>query len=901
MGRQEASPPPQRQRVPHHRHHRHRRNHRSPLQATNYSQPLDLGRFSRHTHAPSSRVIVESWLGQLTAPAPVPAKRLASPETRNHLVHQSKHLRSQDRDQSPRCHRRRRVDQLWRPHYIPAVQGASPLRLLVLGESPEKSKQQKKRKSGNSSLISSLSSRQEILEWDSTENTSKHGGNTGFKRLDETEVGTVTASSLMSHASLEVPIFEKRPRRKTRPEKYDARKPESQKRKNKGAAQREHERRGTGPRKGRHLAAGRNVMKDFTSGAVLSNRITVHPNLKPGLFNNKRMPKEHPIADLSFSEMPFPRHPERDVSRHKGLSNSQVRERRRESRELEQISSFFLPASAESMPRKSKSAKLKDTEVSRNEQPPLRDSLTSLSSPTAQTRSYRQESALPIEDSDSIPDTKSHDPDCRTTPSKTTYFTWSTSQQSPQARGCVGNTGSRKSGRSVTPNDIREALATTGVYRKTKTSLLGDLDGTRKHALLKVSEASSARNNMAVYRDAYEGHTLDVDHEAAMEPRWADDTGVEMAQLTGLEKRWNKILPPEWKSRRLLKGQTSPVNEQQPDVVSDTLTREYPSGCHELPQGACAKTMRDLPSGHSVHHDGNTGSRVDTQRIGRNTRPVSLETNQPVEDDTAIDEDQVTTVSRNAMPPPPIPPPRSNSLHTTGSSPAHNISSSIGAERNKPPDALSQEPSAPLELYMVASEHGNLDGQSERLFQPMDSASWLPQSVPSGVNINDRNQTLSRLSMRSPIYVNQGKQIESEETLRIPSPAATSKGETMADFIARIESEVGEPTSADEPYQSKSVAKNPRFSVDQTGPACDTHNQYLTVSDRSLRNYHCLPIGTIDEPMFQHVWETSNTLCSAAGMREEFVRGSMGGQGDDGPAEFLEMSEFWRPNRFSQF
>lgn len=277
MGHQEASPPRQRQRMPHYRRHRPRprRSHRSPLRATNHSHPLGPGKSNRRPLTPNSRALVESWLGQLTAPAPGPTTRLVSPESRNHLAHHGKRPRSQDSDGSPRHRHPRCADQLWRPHYIPPAQGAPSHHFPLLADSPRKAKR-RKRDSSDSSLISSLASRREPYEWNITRTTPEDGEISCFKRLDETEVGTLNASSPMSRVGLEVSTFEKRPRHKTRPDKYDTRKAKSSKTKEKMTG-RGREKRESKPRKGKHVTTGKNVMKDFTSEAVTSDRITVCP------------------------------------------------------------------------------------------------------------------------------------------------------------------------------------------------------------------------------------------------------------------------------------------------------------------------------------------------------------------------------------------------------------------------------------------------------------------------------------------------------------------------------------------------------------------------------------------------------------------------------------------------
>ncbi|KAF3060923.1 hypothetical protein GL218_03413 [Daldinia childiae] len=154
------------------------------------------------------------------------------------------------------------------------------------------------------------------------------------------------ASSTTSRAD-ERPNFEKRPRRKTREDKYETKKrnrnPEE------GSAV-DHSNRRSKKRKKvekrKSMASSKNVMNNFTSNAVLNDRITVQPHLKPGLFDNGRASKKQPISDLTFSDMQFLKRQNRHVQP-KVSSKSRLREKRREDREMEEVSTFFLSHKAD--------------------------------------------------------------------------------------------------------------------------------------------------------------------------------------------------------------------------------------------------------------------------------------------------------------------------------------------------------------------------------------------------------------------------------------------------------------------------------------------------------------------------------------------------------------------------
>ncbi|KAF2964189.1 hypothetical protein GQX73_g9365 [Xylaria multiplex] len=224
MGHQESSPPCQRHRVPHHRRHRHHHYHNSTAQVTNRNSYLNLGRLNRESHAPNSHAVVESWLGQLTTPTTT--AQLASSESRNQPAHRRKHPLPQDTHDSSSRRRLRRADRLWRPEHIPPAQGSSPPRLPPL-VNPQRNSKRYKRNSSDSSLISGLNPSLEAQEWVSTEATSENRESSHYGPLGEVKVAA--ASSPMPYVGVIGPAFEKRPRYKTRADKYDTKKSKDRK------------------------------------------------------------------------------------------------------------------------------------------------------------------------------------------------------------------------------------------------------------------------------------------------------------------------------------------------------------------------------------------------------------------------------------------------------------------------------------------------------------------------------------------------------------------------------------------------------------------------------------------------------------------------------------------------
>ncbi|KAI0818114.1 hypothetical protein GGR55DRAFT_673945 [Xylaria sp. FL0064] len=843
MGRQEASPPPQRHRVPHHRRHRHHNHHHAAAQPTDRSQPLSLGRLNRESHAPDSHAAVERWLGQLAAP--IPAARLVSPPSQNQPLHRGKRLRSQDSyGNSPR-QRPGRVDRLWRPQHIPIGESSSSPRPPLLTNLDKNSKRHK-RNSDDSSLVSELGLCQEPQKWDWNESTPGHGKNSRCSSLDETKVGALDASSPDSPIRKRKQTFEKRPRHKTRPDKYDTKKSNGRDGRANVTGQGKHQSRGSKSKKRKHAVNGKNVMKNFTSEAVTSGRITVQPNLKPGLFNNKRAPKEHPVADLCFSEMPFPTPQERDVPQQKALSSSRVRELQRENRELEHISSFFLPPCADSTLRDSKLTRAGNTKRTRKNN-------ATLSSSTKMSRSYRQQSFMSLGNS-SIPVTTYSGPEYRPSSSKATYFTWSSSQHSPKCRSYLMDTPLEitKSTRSSTPEGAREALATTGVYVSTGGRSYNNSNGPRKHVLQATSEPSSTCSSIVDQRDAHDRRELAIHYGVKTKPRCANDTRAIMARLARLEDRWNTILPPEWKLQRPSEDEISPVSKQPDDMaaVKKLEIVELPSR-QEIGERSRVKPVRQYSRAHQTCHD------EDSDSTPKSPMPI-------MDDSAPADEDQITITSRDAMPPPPVPPPRVSSLRSTDpKSECDIVDSSIPIET-----ARLQEPRLQvsnlehpefMNPYEAVGERYKTIQQSKQVIPTLSSVSWIPQAVTSGAASCERHECCSRLSMRSSIYENQGKEMNPNTTLRSTSSPLAHTSETMAEFIARIESELNEPTYSNEYCQPDSTIEDQGFSIDSITGTYDAQNQYFPMADGLQADCYHLQTSP-DDVKFKDAIESSRGI-----------------------------------------
>ncbi|TLS29626.1 hypothetical protein PpBr36_00417 [Pyricularia pennisetigena] len=135
--------------------------------------------------------------------------------------------------------------------------------------------------------------------------------------------------------------FEKRPRHKTREDRYDMHHSKHHPRKvTEARADGNMDRDRQRSRKAALLKPSRGVVAKFTSDAILSERVTTHPG--PGLFGKFNAIKR-PLVDLEFHDMNFLKAPYEELSA-KNASRARVREKNRQERLNEEVSAFFTKA-----------------------------------------------------------------------------------------------------------------------------------------------------------------------------------------------------------------------------------------------------------------------------------------------------------------------------------------------------------------------------------------------------------------------------------------------------------------------------------------------------------------------------------------------------------------------------
>ncbi|KAI0199179.1 hypothetical protein F4808DRAFT_471866 [Astrocystis sublimbata] len=886
MGHQEPPLPHQRHRVPHHRRRRHHhQHHHSAAPTANDRSDVSLGRLNREYHAPDSHGIVESWLGQQFA-APVPTSRLVSLEPQNQSLHRRKRQRSKDRDSDACGRSSRRVDPSWRPQHIPPARGSSPPRLPLL-TNREANLKRYKRNGDDSSLISDPDPHHHPRALGFADLDPGYDEDSRYQVQEEAEVDTADASSQMSRESVE-PAFEKRSRHKTKADKYDTKKNERHEKK--GGEGKHRARKSKSSRK-RPIVIGKNVMKNFNSGAVVNDRITT--TLRPGLFENKRVPRNNRVTDLSFSDMPYPTHQKRDAPQQKGPSTSQLKERRRESRELEQVSSFFQPC-ADAKAIKKQQARLRNQKERGNQTLDYntvkttpgfyQDSFGTPSSPVPPEDYQRRRSLTSMETSVVPPTATAATPStarCRpSSDGNTTYFTWSTSHHSPQPRHKEWTQSrSVESARSETPETIRKAMVATGVYNNSGIGAL-DIEFESRNCVSEMRGNSSSANSNAPQRAE-----VREDEDSILHPTSPDRTGAISPYLTQLSARWNTILPPEWRIQKASEPEVT-FEKQQPVIVPSDMTAQtlLPIDRQEMIDQARIKPQRGNQQDRHAYSARNQGTETSQYLAPQNLLHVPpREIEQIPNHTTSAGQGRTTVSSTDAMPPPPIPPTRSDHSGASILKPEANVDASRPlASSNEPRDKPDncQNPQV-MDTNRRVGQPRESSREPERMISTLDSASWIPQAVTSNITSYEREMTLSRLSMRSPLYEVSplyGLQDE-DENPKVhsapppPPPPPTHRTESMADFILRIESEMEEPTALDElPVCSQMdggqlIIDNPDFDL---AGIVGSNGMYHECDD------FVAPIEDI------------TTASSAAGPIDDVD-------------ESLEMSSFWRPNRFAYF
>ena len=578
--------------------------------------------------------------------------------------------------------------------------------------------------------------------------------------------------------------------------------------------------------------------------------------------------------------------PQKRNPQSKPLSKSRLRERRRESRELEEVSAFFMPPKAQKIERSRNPYRGKTTKAGltqNNQHRPVNPARNDKpSSPSIHTHvemdEYRCRSSelrrLSNDEGAPAGFSRSH---TETEPSKaTTYFTWSSSRVSPVIHVPENNTrrspSKSASDWTTTPDSIRRALVDTGVYRDT---------------------------GIHPYDDT---STMKVDTQTIMHE-------VEDREGHGKRQRRHKQRPKvSYRDQAVMTDDrqiTANKQRYQTGDIRATLKIRRQEGVYQTPQG-------DHSYEHSLDPEG-----VDDRSYSEQPRTPDLSHSgqshsKAMAAHTFLPPDSVDRIShgsREAMPPPPLPPPRNSTSYTLDS----HRGGLKGGEQQFYNETIEQdrsescvEKSSCPPMPSAPTPYSTSNVGAERSVDPINAASWIPQvNTPTASRVQ-RERNLSRVTMRSPIYQSQvGEQPRGELTSSKKQPQLPQY--SMAEFIAKIEREIQVQSSQ---HNYSPAPLGPSVHSTSTNPSDQSieyghelHSDYTDghwgkedagdgLRPQAEASYESIQIrGNVQHPM-PSIQLDSNTI------KTDEVTGEAVDRYEE---ERQEMSRFWGPNKFSQF
>lgn len=484
--------------------------------------------------------------------------------------------------------------------------------------------------------------------------------------------------------------------------------------------------------------------------------------------------------------MQFLQHQKRH-SQPKQLSKSRLRERQRESRELEELSAFFLPSKTNGDREKTNRSERRDhadpmsPSIHHNHQNDL-ESGNEPSEPSKDKHKvitkyhHSSSSARGLVSRESEPGNREF-PHTVTNPSKaTSYFTWSRSETSPLDQvpddtrsGSLNPTSEW----TTTPNSIRRALVATGIYRDTGIQPYDDATTIRKGPEHTIQEASCSSKHSRTLE-----HGFSRQKESNIYPKkvYCDQAIMTDDKLDSAETHRNQCECNK-EGKQTEYDQTSPSYEGV-DPGRNTRETRLPSN-QSSTMGKATKT----------------GSTTEAQTY-LGFEPLNQEAVLPHARQTSGSEDRVSQSSREAMPPPPLP------FHRRDVHPMSLLSHSPVEDplsQDNTRGVLLQQPLV-NELHEYPKDNSVVNSSTPSIKPSVGaygsvcsprSFSWIPQvRTPSAVGSKSRSPFL-RLSMRSPLYQSQLDGNQSEDLQRVDN-LANDPEETLSDFIARIEEEMQE-------------------------------------------------------------------------------------------------------------
>ncbi|KAI1866565.1 hypothetical protein JX265_007866 [Neoarthrinium moseri] len=697
--------------------------------------------------------------------------------------------------------------------------------------------------------------------------------------------------------------FERRLRHRTRQDRYDTRKQNPKPAKSESKAQSQVSSRWRENDRRRNSLTGKNVMNQYHSAAVMNDRITIPYALKPGVFQNGREAGSKPIPDLSFSDMTFLQD-RRDQPKSKPLSKKRLQTLEKQNKEVEEVSSFFLPPTKSDNPAAAEGFQQSRLDITAASHAKVCRAETHSISRTASNSSTSgplgdSEHLRPLQSQGQLSHTSHSDPgdaiENWRRPSNsskaTSYFTWSESSSRPQSgkpRQESVDSSSNDYQDSLTPDTIRRALVDSGIYHGTG---ITRYDETVK-ATGSSEKALNQKPRSASKPDPLANGSPELPSTLAVKMQDHRRGELDTANHPSLRARWENLLPAEWHLERT--EHTDGIANWQ--GIQECTSRRGSIQSHTGADGNSPKAMADSSENKVSQR----------QRSAKEARIHNVDNS--IGRGHTVSEDGISITSRDAMPPPPFPPSKPTSTAAVEGGP--------GSQTTK----LTLENSLLLENDTIVTrspdvrpqgEHksGGARGRVENIesngrgFPSVRTASWIPQAqTPRPTGSICCTKAPSSDNSYAPFansFVGSSSRDAVSHAHRSPDM------EEIADYILRIEREMQDQSSetdaegVESPIQlseklqpsqhlfdEPSVVQEPPVDTaaaqESIMNGCPNWNgcEYQLEGFKDDRTNYIYEIGGNDVP---------RTICQ---------------QFEDTPeleAEKSEMSSFWRPNQLMRF
>ncbi|KAI9642327.1 hypothetical protein NHQ30_009129 [Ciborinia camelliae] len=284
--------------------------------------------------------------------------------------------------------------------------------------------------------------------------------------------------------------FEKRPRHKTREDRYDTKKKSNKAEVVEKPIKTRREKKGD--RKKAARKASGDLMKNFASNKIGQDRLTTRPSNGPGIFQNGRAsspPRRRGLPDLAFSEMEFLQRSDKKshVNDTIVVPKSRAKEKKKAARKQDEIATFFKPSKTPirdnsstfedpTSPTSIHEASLYERQLRRDREYDRHqystDNLTSrvdnTESNLIESRNQSNHICFPREPTPQFPSEEvgHHNMYSETAD---TIVTWSESQNSPGATIALRQAREQYCRRqdSATPDSVRSSIERTGIFKDT--------------------------------------------------------------------------------------------------------------------------------------------------------------------------------------------------------------------------------------------------------------------------------------------------------------------------------------------------------------------------------------------------------------------------------------------------